>query len=363
MKISHKLFDYELKNQENDIINEKINFTTKNYFYLVNNYTKDISKIEDQINLLNPKCPIKINELIYNQHIIIKDLISLINKKEKECQNKIKESIENINNNKNNVENHIISFNIISSNKNITNNNYQVTAPLSVYKKKITLNTNSSNRMNISFSKNEETCNTLEKKIINSLNSFDNDYSLKKQINKFNNFVPITEKIKKESIIKIRNFNNFPSKETFENLKYRLKYKYYKPSFLNSFVSGKKIKNNNKYNRVSRNNSSDLKSTNKCSCEIKREDKKYKNVSYFIEENTVESKNNGIRRINSSFDDKDSKMNNSIYNLKIVDDTIVNNFLDRTNSKSKPKVNKYVKNLYQISNEIVNKYQKKIFND
>ena len=58
--------------------------------------------------------------------------------------------------------------------------------------------------------------------------------------------------------------------------------------------------------------------------------------------------------------DNKIKINNSIYNLKFIDDFLINTFLDRANSKSKPKANKHVKNFYLISNEIVDKFQKKI---
>ena len=79
MNLSNKLYDYEIKAKESNLINEKINYTAKKYFFTVNNYSKEISTIENEINLLHPNSPIKINELIYNQHFIIKELISLIN--------------------------------------------------------------------------------------------------------------------------------------------------------------------------------------------------------------------------------------------------------------------------------------------
>ena len=46
-------------------------------------------------------------------------------------------------------------------------------------------------------------------------------------------------------------------------------------------------------------------------------------------------------------------------NLKISDDFIVNNLVNRPNSKP----NKYVKNLYLISNEIVDRYRKKMLDN
>ena len=372
MKYSTKLYDYEIKGQENEnnIINEKINFTTKNYFYIVNNFSKEISRIEDKINIINKNNPINLNELIYNQHIIIKELISKINKINKTYPaeinyDKYDESIIF----ENKIENNVISFTILSSyNKNFQNNNFNIFAPSPVYRKKITLNLNNSSRINTSYSKNDFNNISLEKKIINSLSTFDNDYSLKIQNNKNVKIepMPIIEKIKKENNIKIKQFsNNIPSKESYESLKYKLKYKCYKPSFLNSFVSGKKKKNRSQLIKAIK-SSAEFISTNRCSFEKKIKNKNNKNtVSIFngTNTNTIESKNKGIKRAKSTHSNKKNNINNTIYNFKIIDDSYVNNYLNRANSKSRPKANKYVKNLYVISNEIVDKFHKKIFED
>ena len=330
MKISNKLYDYEVKAKEieNTLINEKINYTTKKYFFIINNYSKEISKIEEEINILHPRNPININELIYNQHFIIKELISIINKKEMNNTDVFQHIKEY-----NNIQKHIISFNILTPNKNNKNSHFRAIEPSPVYRKKLTINTNSSNKINTSYSKNDDS-NSLEKRIINSLSTYENNLTLKSH-NKMN-----------------KSSNIIPSRETYESLKYKLKYKYYKPSFLNSFVSGKKNKNKNKLYKAIRNNS-ELLSTNLYSYEKKK--KNNKNVSYFNGIHSVDSKKDGIKRV-KSIDNKNYK----VYDLKILDDCIVNNFLDRTNSTSKPKANKYVKNLYFISNEKVDKYQKKI---
>ena len=380
MKYSNKLYEYEIKGEEKEknLINEKINYTTKNYFYIVNNFSKEISRIEDEIKIYNQNNPINLNELIYNQHIIIKELISKINKIEKnyteninDKSDKYDESIifENKNQYDNNkIENDIISFTIFPSyNKKLLNNNIHFLAPSPVYRKKITLNLNNSSRINTSYSKNDFKNNSLKKKIINSLSTYDNDYSHKIQKNKNIKIVPMSmiEKIKKENNNKINKFNNkIPSKESYTSLKYKLKYKYYKPSFLNSFVSSKKKKNRSQLIEAIK-SSSELLTTSRYSFEKKN--KNNKNISLFnmTNTNTIESKRRGIKKVKSTYVNKNNKINlgNTIYNLKILDDFFVNNYFDRTNTKSRPKVNKYVKNLYVISNEIVDKFHKKIFED
>lgn len=366
MKYSTKLYDYEIEGQEkeNNLINEKINYTTKNYFYIVNNFSKEISRIEDEINIYNGNNPININELIYNQHIIIKELISKINKitkKYSENKNdKYDESIIFENKyefNNNIIENNAISFTIFSSYiKNFKNNDIRYFVSSPVYRKKITLNSNSSSRINTSYSKNDFNNNSLEK-------------SLKIQNNKNIKIVPISmiEKIKKENNIKIEKFsNNIPSKESYKSLKYKLKNKYYKPSFLNSFVSGKKKKNRSELIKAIK-SSSELLITNRCSFEKTIKNKNNKNISIFkgTNKNAIESKTNGIKRVKSTYANKNNKISlgDTTYNLKIIDDSFVYNYLDRTNSKSRPKVNKYVKNLYVISNEIVDKFHKKLFEE
>ena len=348
MKFSNKLYDYEIKANEieNCLINEKINYTAKKYFLIVNNYSKEISKIEDEINLKHQNCPIKINELIYNQHSIIKELIHYINQKE---NNK---SISKSSKDSNNIQKHIISFNIISPIKNSDNNSFRIIEPSPVYRKKITINANSSNRINTSYSKSD-IINSLEKNeksIINSSNTYEKDFTLKSYNNKFIHYVPMTEKIKNLNY-KFNKFHNIiPSKETYESLKYKLKYKYYKTSFLNSFVSGKNKEN--KLHKVKRNNSG-LQSTNRNSYEKKRN--KDNNISFFNENNSYSSKYSGKKRV-KSMDNQSFKL----YNLKMLDDSMVNTFLDRTNNKSRPKANKYVKNLYFISNEKLDKFQRKL---
>ena len=377
MKYSTKLYDYEIKGseEENNLINEKINYTTKNYFYIVNNFSKEISRIEDEINIFNQNNPINLNELIYNQHIIIKELVSKINKISKndtlnyKCDkfdDKYDESIVF----ENKIENNVISFTIFPSyTKNFKNNNIQFYVPSPVYRKKITLNLNNSSRINTSFSKNDFNNNSLEKKINNSLSTLDNDnsYSLKIQNNKnikiMSRPVPMVEKIKNENNIKIKKFSNnintIPSKDSYKSLKYKLKYKCYKPSFLNSFVSGKKKKNRSQLIKAIK-SSSDLLSTNRHSFEKKIKNKNNKNISVFngtyTNINTIESKKSGIKRIKRV-------KSNTIYNLNIIDDSYANKYLERTNTKSRPKANKYVKNLYVISNEIVDKFHKKISED
>ena len=357
MKLTRKLCEYEIKDDslEHNLINEKINYTAKNYFFLVNNYSKQIIKIENEFNSIYPNSPIKINELIYNQHTIIKELISIINKKQKE-KNEIKYNQEksNVIENNNRIENHIISFNILSSGSNYKNN-FKI-EPSPIYRKKIM------NNLNTSFSKNDIS-SSFDKKI-NSLCTSRNDNSLN-DYNKFKylNFMPMTEKIKNEKakdnaiqFKKLNGNNNLNSNASVENLKFKLKYKYYKPSFLNSFVSGKKIKN--KKNEISKH--IEIVNTDLYSHEIKK-NKINKNISKFNDNNSFDSKRNGIKKVSNSLDEKNNKKNLNIYNLSIIDDCIVNNFIERANSKSKPKMNKHVKNLYLISNEIVDKFQKKIF--
>ena len=376
MKYSTKLYDYEIKGQEeeNNLINEKINYTTKNYFYIVNNFSKEISRIEDEINIFNQKNPINLNELIYNQHIIIKELISKINKiKKNNPENNFDKYDESIIY-ENKIENNAISFTIFPSyNKNFKNNNFHIVSPPAVYRKKINLNLKNSSRINTSYSKNDLNNNSLEKKI-NSISTYDNEnsISLKIQNNKKFKIVPMSmvDKIKKENNIKIKKFNNninnIPSKESYKSLKYKLKYKCYKPSFLNSFVSGEKKNNRSRLIKAIK-SSSELLSTNRCSFEKKIKNKNNKNISIFdgTSTNTIESKKSGIKRVKSSYDNKNNKisLDNTFYNLKIIDDSYVNNYLNRTNTKSRPKANKYVKNLYVISNEIVDKFHKKIFED
>lgn len=350
MKYSSKIYDYEIRGQdlENELINEKINYTARNYFYLVNNFSKQISKMENEINFYQPNNPIKINELIYNQHIIIKELISIINKK-----SKINTQILSKNDANSKIicdlpdDNEVIniaSFSIISQRKSLRNNT-NIFDPSQVYKKKITTN---NNKCNINTSKSELS-KSFDKNILNTISTY--DYSLNSQ-NKYNyiNFTPMTEKIKKEN----NYYKYYNLKSSFNNLKY----KYYKPSFLNSFVSGNKSKN-----RISKfkNNSVDLISSNRNTCEKKRN--KYRNrngksVSNFNVCNSFESNKKVIKRVKSCLC-KNNKMNNTMCNLKISDDFIVNNLVNRPNSKP----NKYVKNLYLISNEIVDRYRKKMLDN
>ena len=113
-------------------------------------------------------------------------------------------------------------------------------------------------------------------------------------------------------------------------------------------------------NRFFHDHSSDLLSTNRHSFEKKIKNKNNKNISVFngtyTNINTIESKKSGIKRIKRV-------KSNTIYNLNIIDDSYANKYLERTNTKSRPKANKYVKNLYVISNEIVDKFHKKISED
>jgi len=339
MKLSSKLYEYEIKGQEyeNNLINEKINYTSRNYFYLINNFSKQISKMEEEINIYRPNSPIKINELIYNQHMIIKELISIINKKQKmnlkssSNSNNDSTTIEFINSNE--IQ-HIISFNILSQNK--FNINISVNEPLPLYKKIITP---FSQKYIINTPKAQnEVSKSLDKKNINSLSTY--DYSLKSQ-NKYKNiyFTPMTEKIKRE-----RQFKKYNLKKSFNDLKN----KYYKPSFLNSFVVGKK-KRKNKTTKY------DLESNGyMCTCG-KIRNRNRRNISIFNGFNSYESFRKETKRVKSS--NKKIKMNKTFYNLRLGDDFVVNNLINRSTSRP----NKYVKNLYLISNEIVDKYQKKYF--
>lgn len=339
MKLSSKLYEYEIKGQEyeNNLINEKINYASRNYFYLVNNFSKQISKIEEEINFYRPNSPIKINELIYNQHMIIKELISIINKKQKmnlkssSNSNNDSTTIEFINSNE--IQ-HIISFNILSQNK--FNINISVNEPLPLYKKIITP---VSQKYIINTPKAQnEVSKSLDKKNINSLSTY--DYSLKSQ-NKYKNiyFTPMTEKIKRE-----RQFKKYNLKKSFNDLKN----KYYKPSFLNSFVVGKK-------KRKKKATKYDLTSNGyMCTCG-KIRNRNTRNISIFNGFNSYESFRKGTKRVKSS--NKKIKMNKTFYNLRLGDDFVVNNLINRSTSRP----NKYVKNLYLISNEIVDKYQKKYF--
>ena len=370
MKISKKFSDYEIKCNEIESasINEKINYTAKKYFYLVNNFSKQIFKLENEINIICPNYPIRINELLYNQHFIIKELISIINK----ASNKTIEYEPNRDKNKfidNKIDSHIISFSI-SPNKN-TEIKFNIIEPSPIYPKNLTINANNSNTINTSYSKSD-IFKTMDKKTMNSFNIYDNDYSdyslTIQNKYQFNNFVPMTEKIKKEISVRTKKNNNINNnninnnnyninycRENLEILKYKLKYRYYKPSFLNSFVSGKKSKPKSHRNK----NNKELTST-KCST-YKKKKNNNTSISNFNEMNSSECKKNGIKRVNSSYMDNTIKKNNSIYNVQFIDDFVVNNFKDRANSKSKPKANKHVHNLYLISNEIVDKFQKKIF--
>lgn len=357
MKLSKKLYEYEIKNQdpEYNLINEKINYTTKKYFYLVNNFSKEISHIENDINILRQNSTIKINELIYNQHIIIKELISIINNTHSTQNDPITsnnpkkntktELLDNI------TESHIISFSIISNNNN-SEKNFRIIDPSPIYK----LNINNSNYINTSFSKND-TSKSLDKKIMNTLSTIDIDNSLNIHNKyKFFDFTPMTQKIKNENSMQ-KYYNNF-SKSNYIDLKNKLKYKCYKPSFLNSFVSGKKT--NNKVLKTKKDNI-ELLSTSINSYYDRKKNIKNKKVSTFNATNSCGSKKNGIKRVKSTSSYRCNKLNNSFYNIRIIDDSIVNNFLDRNCSKAK--ANKYIRNLYFISNKIVDKYQKKFFND
>ena len=339
MKLSSKLYEYEIKGQEyeNNLINEKINYTSRNYFYLINNFSKEISKMEEEINFYRPNSRIKINELIYNQHMIIKELISIINKKQKmnlkssSNSNNDSTTIEFINSNE--IQ-HIISFNILSQNK--FNINISVNEPLPLYKKIITP---VSQKYIINTPKAQnEVSKSLDKKNINSLSTY--DYSLKSQ-NKYKNiyFTPMTEKIKRE-----RQFKKYNLKKSFNDLKN----KYYKPSFLNSFVVGKK-KRKNKTTKYDLTNNGYM-----CTCG-KIRNRNTRNISIFNGFNSYESFRKGTKRVKSS--NKKIKMNKTFYNLRLGDDFVVNNLINRSTSRP----NKYVKNLYLISNEIVDKYQKKYF--
>ena len=118
----------------------------------------------------------------------------------------------------------------------------------------------------------------MDKKIINPLNIYENDYSLNNR--NIYKFVPMTEKIKNE--IRTKKYNNINSRENIENLKHKLKYKYYKPSFLNSFVSGKKVKNQSLRNNK---NNIELISTNSGTYE-KKNNNNYTNISNFNEINS-----------------------------------------------------------------------------
>jgi len=337
MKLSSKLYEYEIKGQdnENNLINEKINYTSRNYFYLINNFSKQISKMEDEINIYRQNCPIKINELIYNQHIIIKELISIINKKQKMNLKSISNSnnesttIEFINNNE--IQ-HIISFNILSQNK----FNININEPMPLYKKIITP---VSQKYIINTPKAQnKVSKSLDKKNINSLSTY--DYSLKSQ-KKYKNiyFTPMIEKIKRE-----RQLKKYNLKKNFNNLKN----KYYKQSFLNSFVVGKK-------NRKIITTKYDIPINGYiCTCG-KMRNRNRRNISIFNWSNSYESFRKGTKSVKSP--GKNIKMNKTVYNLKLVDDFIVNNPVNRSTSRP----NKYVKNFYLISNEIVDKYQKKYF--
>ena len=345
MNLSNKLYDYEIQAKESNLINEKINYTAKRYFFTVNNFSKEISKIENEINLLHPNTPIKINELIYNQHFIIKELISLINQKEKNCKSICQDFKDS-----NIIEKHIITFSILSPINN-NGNSFRNIGPTPMHRKKIKIITNSSNRINTTYSK-RNTCNSLEKKIINSLSTYENDLTLKSSNKKSSNHASTTEKTKNKNY-KINKFSSIiPSKETYECLKYKLKYKYYRTSFLNSFVSGSKNKNKLKTDVKN----SKFKSTNRYSYEKKKN--KNNNISYFNASIFDYSKNSKIKRVKSIDKQKYKK-----YNLKILDDRIVKSFLDRTNVKQNPKANKYVKKLYFISNEKINNFQRKITED
>ena len=339
MKLSTKLYEYEIKGleYENNLINEKINYTSRNYFYLINNFSKQISKMEEEINFYRQNSPIKINELIYNQHMIIKELITIINKRQKinlkSIPNSNNESttIDCINNNE--IQ-HIISFNILSQNK--FNINININNPLPLYKKIITP---ASKKYIINTPKAQnKVSKSLDKKNINSLST--HDYSLNSQ-NQYKNiyFTPMTEKIKRE-----RQFKKYNLKKSFNGLKN----KYYKQSFLNSFVVGKKnLKNKTKKYDLSSNGYM-------CTCG-KMRNRNRRNISTFYGSNSYESYRKGAKRVKSS--NKIIKMNKTFYNLSLGDDFIINNLFNRPTSRP----NKYVKNLYLISNEIVDKYQKKYF--
>ena len=361
MKLAKQLSEYEIKDEcvQHNLIHEKINYTAKNYFFLVNNYSKQITKIENEINSLYPNTPIKLNELIYNQHSIIKELISIINKKQKE-NSKIKHIKQKSNEIEidNNKENHIISFNILSSSSK-NKNNKQIMEPSHIYKRKIMGISNHPNTINTKKTKNE-----LSRSYNKKISSYVQDISLKNYKNyknKYMSFLSMTEKIKNEkpknifiNIKKLNEGKNLYLNSSIENLKSKLKYKYYKPSFLNSFISETKKKNNKK--EISK--TIDLLSTDLFSYEV-RKNKNNKNVSNFDGNNCCYIKKSGKTR--SSYAEKDNKKNYNINNLSIIDDRAVNNFIiDRTNSKSRPKMNKYIKNLYLISNEIIDKYQNKI---
>ena len=84
MKLSNDSFSFEIKGSGPDIplLNEKINIVVINYFHLINNYSKDILKLENDISNFLPKGTlIKLIELVKSQHIIIKELINIINNK------------------------------------------------------------------------------------------------------------------------------------------------------------------------------------------------------------------------------------------------------------------------------------------
>lgn len=291
--------------------------------------------MEEEINIYRQNCPIKINELIYNQHMIIKELISIINKKQKMNLKSISNSnnesttIEFINNNE--IQ-HIISFNILSQNK----FNININEAMPLYKKIISP---VSQKYIINTPKAQnKVSKSVDKKNINSLSTY--DYSLKSH-NKYKNiyFTPMTEKIKRE-----RQLKKYNLKKSFNNLKN----KYYKQSFLNSFVVGKK-------NRKIIITKYDMPINGYiCTCGKMRNRNK-RNISIFNWSNSYESFRKEKKNVKSP--GKNINMNKTVYNLKFDDDFIVNNPVNRSTSRP----NKYVKNIYLFSNEIVDKYQKKYF--
>ena len=74
---NYLIIDNEKKYNE---INQKIMQVTKTYFKTIKNHSFEITQIENKLNEYNLKSSIKIKQLLQNQQILIKELISFINK-------------------------------------------------------------------------------------------------------------------------------------------------------------------------------------------------------------------------------------------------------------------------------------------
>ena len=74
---NYLIIDNEKKYNE---INKKIMQVTKTYFKTIKNHSFEITQIENKLNEYNLKSSIKIKQLLQNQQILIKELISFINK-------------------------------------------------------------------------------------------------------------------------------------------------------------------------------------------------------------------------------------------------------------------------------------------